>query len=154
VRRRRQAVPHWRGGDTVEGREGGEVLGALGSCGGPLRILIYVQLRAGKRANFPKHSEHGSLWISPCLRSAWFSLCGPSCDAPLALLDDACSGMGEEMMRAARRYLRDRGRVGPEQTIVVVTHWEEEMPWGTWEGVMRFRLDGVVGRVGSWSNVR
>jgi len=66
--------------------------------------------------------------------------------APLALLDDACSGMREEVVRAARRYLRDCGGVGLEQ-VVMVTHWEGEVPWGTWEGVRRFRLDGGVGRV-------
>jgi len=55
--------------------------------------------------------------------------------------------MGEGMGGAARRYLRDRAGVGPEQAVVVVTHWEEEVPWGTGEGVRRFSLDGGVGQV-------
>lgn len=46
---------------------------------------------------------------------------------PLVLLDEVWSGMGEEMVRAARRYLRDK--VGKEQAVVVVTHWEDEVPW-------------------------
>ncbi|KAF8058664.1 P-loop containing nucleoside triphosphate hydrolase protein [Lyophyllum atratum] len=65
---------------------------------------------------------------------------------PLVLLDEAWSGMGEGMVRAARRYLREGG-VGQGQGVVVVTHWEGEVPWGGGEGVMRFRLDGGVGGV-------
>ncbi|KAG6910400.1 hypothetical protein DXG01_010755 [Tephrocybe rancida] len=66
--------------------------------------------------------------------------------APLVLLDEVWSGMGEGMVRAARRYLREGG-VGPEQGVVVITHWEEEVPWSTEEGVRRFRIDSGVGRV-------
>ncbi|KAG6815339.1 hypothetical protein H0H87_002800 [Tephrocybe sp. NHM501043] len=66
--------------------------------------------------------------------------------APLVLLDEVWSGMGEGMVRAARRYLREGG-VGPEQAVVVITHWEEEVPWSTEEGVKRFRIDTGVGRI-------
>ncbi|KAH0588592.1 hypothetical protein J132_08977 [Termitomyces sp. J132] len=66
--------------------------------------------------------------------------------APLILLDEVWSGMGEGMVRAARRYLREGG-VGPEQGVIVVTHWEEEVPWGTEDGVKRFKIDGGVGQV-------
>ncbi|KAG6873130.1 hypothetical protein C0995_002504 [Termitomyces sp. Mi166 len=66
--------------------------------------------------------------------------------APLILLDEVWSGMGEGMVRAARRYLREGG-VGPEQGVVVITHWEEEVPWGTEDGVKRFKIDGGVGQI-------
>ncbi|KAG6828294.1 hypothetical protein H0H92_008454 [Tricholoma furcatifolium] len=66
--------------------------------------------------------------------------------APLVLLDEVWSGMGEGMVRAARKYLREGG-VGPEQGVVVITHWEEEVPWGTEDGVKRFRIDAGVGSV-------
>ncbi|KAG6852339.1 hypothetical protein C0991_000584 [Blastosporella zonata] len=66
--------------------------------------------------------------------------------APLVLLDEVWSGMGEGMVKAARRYLREGG-VGPEQGVVVITHWEEEVPWNIEEGVKRFRIEGGVGQV-------
>lgn len=66
--------------------------------------------------------------------------------APLILLDEVWSGMGEGMVKAARRYLREGG-VGAEQGVVVVTHWEEEVPWGTEDGVKRFKIDDGVGRI-------
>ncbi|KAF5380371.1 hypothetical protein D9615_004509 [Tricholomella constricta] len=67
--------------------------------------------------------------------------------APLVLLDEVWSGMGEGMVRAARQYLRSGEGVGPEQAVVVITHWEEEVPWTVTEGVRRFRLDGGFGMV-------
>ncbi|KAF9465209.1 P-loop containing nucleoside triphosphate hydrolase protein [Collybia nuda] len=65
---------------------------------------------------------------------------------PLVLLDEVWSGMDEGMVRAARRYLREGG-VGDEQGVVVITHWEDEVPWTEEDGVKRFRLDGGEGRV-------
>ena len=68
---------------------------------------------------------------------------------PLVLLDEAWSGMDDAMIAAARRYLRgeytiDDGDVlkgiGEEQAVVVITHWEHEVPWGEQE-VMKFSLD-------------
>ncbi|KAG5633149.1 hypothetical protein H0H81_010499, partial [Sphagnurus paluster] len=67
--------------------------------------------------------------------------------APLVLLDEVWSGMGAGMVRAARAYLREGGGVGPEQAVVVITHWAEEVPWTREEGVKVFRLHGGVGRV-------
>ncbi|KAK1226497.1 hypothetical protein PQX77_010523 [Marasmius sp. AFHP31] len=63
----------------------------------------------------------------------------------LVLLDEVWSGMDEGMVEAARRYLRGEG-VGKDQAVVVITHWEEEVPWGDADGVRRFRLDGGQGR--------
>ena len=61
---------------------------------------------------------------------------------PLILLDEAWSGMDDIMIAAVRRYLRDEvintdpnGQVrilkgvDDTQAVVVVTHWEEEVPW-------------------------
>ncbi|KAE9386512.1 P-loop containing nucleoside triphosphate hydrolase protein [Gymnopus androsaceus JB14] len=75
---------------------------------------------------------------------------------PLILLDEVWSGMDETMVRVAREYLRgDRlaaggAGVGPDQAVVVITHWEEEVPWNRDEdaGVFRkFRLSGGKGWV-------
>ncbi|KAF9473071.1 P-loop containing nucleoside triphosphate hydrolase protein [Pholiota conissans] len=61
---------------------------------------------------------------------------------PLVLLDEVWSGMDEAMIGAARRYLRgdlpassDVADAAPtvgvdeSQAVVVITHWEEEVPW-------------------------
>jgi ABC-type molybdenum transport system ATPase subunit/photorepair protein PhrA len=67
---------------------------------------------------------------------------------PLVLLDEAWSGMDDAMIAAARRYLRgeyttdDSGRIkgiGEDQAVVVITHWEHEVPWVEQE-VKKFRL--------------
>ncbi|KAN0081447.1 P-loop containing nucleoside triphosphate hydrolase protein [Tylopilus felleus] len=63
----------------------------------------------------------------------------------LVLLDEVWAGMDDRMVRAARRYLREGG-VGHDQAVVVVSHWEEEVPWTTQEGLYRFRLQDGVGR--------
>jgi ABC-type molybdenum transport system ATPase subunit/photorepair protein PhrA len=56
----------------------------------------------------------------------------------LVLLDEAWSGMDDAMVRAARAYLR--ANVGSDQAIIVITHWEDEVPWGKEDGVRRFFL--------------
>lgn len=61
---------------------------------------------------------------------------------PLVLLDEAWSGMDDNVIAAVRRYLRGeildtdfKGRlrvlegVDDTQAVVCVTHWEEEVPW-------------------------
>lgn len=71
---------------------------------------------------------------------------------PLILLDEAWSGMDDNMIAAVRRYLRgeiintDCGSdirmlkgVDDTQAIIIVTHWEEEVPWGG-EEVLLFNL--------------
>jgi len=65
---------------------------------------------------------------------------------PLLLLDEVWSGMDDSMIRAARAYLRADG-VGEEQAVVVISHWEDEVPWGVEDGVKRFRLEGGEGTV-------
>ena len=65
---------------------------------------------------------------------------------PLVLLDEVWSGMDEGMVCAARAYLRGGG-IGEEQAVVVVSHWEDEVPWGAEDGVKKFRLEGGEGVV-------
>ena len=61
---------------------------------------------------------------------------------PLVLLDEAWSGMDEAMIAAARRYLRGDliNGIEEDQAVVVITHWEDEVPW-VGEEVKKFRLD-------------
>ncbi|KAJ7849227.1 P-loop containing nucleoside triphosphate hydrolase protein [Mycena olivaceomarginata] len=59
---------------------------------------------------------------------------------PLVLLDEVWSGMDDSMVAAAHAYLRTGRGVGPEQAVVVVTHLEEEVPWGEGDGVVRVLL--------------
>ena len=67
---------------------------------------------------------------------------------PLVLLDEAWSGMDDRMVTAARRYLRGdfaggyhgMSGIGEDQAVVVITHWEDEVPW-VGEEVKKFRLD-------------
>ncbi|KAJ7624902.1 P-loop containing nucleoside triphosphate hydrolase protein [Roridomyces roridus] len=63
---------------------------------------------------------------------------------PVVLLDEVWSGMDGRMVRAARRYLRNGGGVKAEQAVVVITHLEDEVPWGEADGVERVRLDEGV----------
>ncbi|KXN85127.1 hypothetical protein AN958_11667 [Leucoagaricus sp. SymC.cos] len=55
---------------------------------------------------------------------------------PVVFLDEVWSGMSEEMVRAARKYLKEK--VGNDQVVVVITHWEDEVPWTENEGVKSF----------------
>jgi ABC-type uncharacterized transport system ATPase subunit len=63
---------------------------------------------------------------------------------PLVLLDEAWSGMDEGMVEAARNYLREGG-LEDGQACIVVSHWEEEVPWGREDGIKRFRLQDGFG---------
>lgn len=63
----------------------------------------------------------------------------------LVLLDEVWSGMDENMVRAARRYLCEGG-VGSDQAVVVISHWEEEVPWTVRDGLRRFKLDDGQGQ--------
>lgn len=65
---------------------------------------------------------------------------------PLVLLDEAWAGMDEGMVKAARTYLREGG-LENGQACIVVSHWEEEVPWSRQDGVQRFRLDQGSGQV-------
>jgi ABC-type molybdenum transport system ATPase subunit/photorepair protein PhrA len=58
---------------------------------------------------------------------------------PLILLDEAWSGMDEDMIRTARAYLRGDG-LQPDQAAVVITHWEAEVPWRLEDGLKKLEL--------------
>ncbi|KDR69798.1 hypothetical protein GALMADRAFT_145195 [Galerina marginata CBS 339.88] len=59
---------------------------------------------------------------------------------PLVLLDEVWSGMDEDVIAAARRYLRTADGLNDNQAVVVITHWEDEVPW-TGDEVKKFKLD-------------
>ncbi|KIM36862.1 hypothetical protein M413DRAFT_13644 [Hebeloma cylindrosporum] len=59
---------------------------------------------------------------------------------PLVLLDEVWSGMDDMMIAAARRYLRADGGADSRQAVVVITHWEDEVPW-TGSEVKKFKLE-------------
>ncbi|KAK7691950.1 hypothetical protein QCA50_005355 [Cerrena zonata] len=65
---------------------------------------------------------------------------------PLVLLDEAWAGMDEGMVKAARTYLREGGGLEDGQACIVVTHWEDEVPWGWEDGVRRFQLVNGEGK--------
>ena len=65
---------------------------------------------------------------------------------PLVLLDEAWAGMDERMVLAARKYLRDGDGLQDGQACVVISHWEEEVPWGWEDGVRRFQLVDGFGK--------
>lgn len=64
---------------------------------------------------------------------------------PLVLLDEVWAGMDENMVDAAKKYLREGG-LEDGQACIVVTHWEDEVPWGWQDGVRRFQLAEGHGR--------
>ncbi|KAF5354357.1 hypothetical protein D9758_010757 [Tetrapyrgos nigripes] len=66
--------------------------------------------------------------------------------AKLILLDEVWSGLDESMVRASRRYLRSGG-VREDQAVVVITHWEEEVPWDDTDELKKFRLEEGEGKV-------
>ncbi|KAH9949298.1 P-loop containing nucleoside triphosphate hydrolase protein [Amylocystis lapponica] len=65
---------------------------------------------------------------------------------PLVLLDEVWAGMDEGQVQAARRYLADGGGgLTEQQACVVISHWEDEVPWGRQDGVRRFVLQDGEG---------
>jgi len=64
---------------------------------------------------------------------------------PLVLLDEVWSGMDDSMISAARSYLRSGG-VDESQAVVVISHWEEEVPWTVDDGLKRYRLESGHGK--------
>ncbi|PPQ88254.1 hypothetical protein CVT25_005211 [Psilocybe cyanescens] len=58
---------------------------------------------------------------------------------PVVLLDEVWSGMDDDMIVAARRYLKTSEG---DQAVVVITHWEDEVPW-TGDEVKKFKLASI-----------
>ncbi|KAL6305097.1 P-loop containing nucleoside triphosphate hydrolase protein [Sparassis latifolia] len=66
---------------------------------------------------------------------------------PLVMLDEVWSGMDENMVEAAKRYLKDGGRgLLSTQACVVISHWEDEVPWTREDGVQRYLLEDGEGQ--------
>jgi ABC-type molybdenum transport system ATPase subunit/photorepair protein PhrA len=65
----------------------------------------------------------------------------------LIILDEVWSGMDADMIGAARRYMNSEAGVSPDQAVVVVSHWEEEVPWNTEDGLKKYKLEDGRGRV-------
>ncbi|PPQ91318.1 hypothetical protein CVT25_006567, partial [Psilocybe cyanescens] len=61
---------------------------------------------------------------------------------PVVLLDEVWSGMDDDMIAAARRYLRTSEGISEDQAVVVITHWEDEVPW-TGDEVKKFKLASI-----------
>ncbi|CCM01526.1 uncharacterized protein FIBRA_03582 [Fibroporia radiculosa] len=68
--------------------------------------------------------------------------------APLVLLDEVWAGMVDGMVEAVWRYLADgAGGLLQTQACVVISHWEDEVPWGKEDGVKRFLLKDGQGEI-------
>ena len=141
---RREDIRKWRV------RRCWEVLEALGPASWnsflPLDLL-HSQLRTPPS---PKTSAFASInfsSISPGEQRLVLLMRALVGRPPLVLLDEAWSGMDDRMIAAARRYLRGEFTVGgdgmagieEDQAVVVITHWEDEVPWVR-EEVKKFRL--------------
>ncbi|KAJ7583002.1 P-loop containing nucleoside triphosphate hydrolase protein [Mycena floridula] len=61
----------------------------------------------------------------------------------LVILDELWSGMDESTITAARSYLRND--VGDDQAVVVISHWDEEVPWGKEDGLKTYQLERGTG---------
>ena len=55
----------------------------------------------------------------------------------LIVLDEVFSGMNEQMVTLLTRYLREE--LTPQQAVIFVSHWEDEVPWRGAE-LQRLRL--------------
>lgn len=64
----------------------------------------------------------------------------------LVFLDEVWSGMDHSMVEAARRYLREGG-IDETQACVVITHWDQEVPWTADDALRRFILRDGIGTV-------
>ena len=58
----------------------------------------------------------------------------------LLILDEAFSGMDKRMADVVTRYLRQH--IGEKQSIVWISHWDAEAPWGVKDGVQIYTLEG------------
>ena len=61
---------------------------------------------------------------------------------PLVILDEAFAGMDNAMILRCSEYLQLR--LGAHQAVVVVSHWENEIPWRG-DNLRRYLIEGGVG---------
>lgn len=59
----------------------------------------------------------------------------------LLILDEAFSGMDDRMIEIVTKYLRER--LGEKQSVVWISHWEGEAPWGANDDVLEYTLQGM-----------
>ncbi|KAF9650289.1 P-loop containing nucleoside triphosphate hydrolase protein [Thelephora ganbajun] len=65
----------------------------------------------------------------------------------LVLLDEAWSGMDADTVKAVHAFLRSSDALSEDQACVVVTHWEEEVPWRKADGIKKYILQDGRGQV-------
>ncbi|KAJ2918297.1 hypothetical protein MD484_g2088, partial [Candolleomyces efflorescens] len=69
---------------------------------------------------------------------------------PLVILDEVWAGMDERMIEAVKRYFNSPSpseAFTHDQAVVVVTHWEDEVPWTKQQGLKVFKLEKGSGSV-------
>ena len=142
---RREKIRKWRVGRCWE------VLEALGPASWNSSLLTKSLLSQLKTQPSPETVAFASIdfsSISPGEQRLVLLMRALVGRPPLVLLDEAWSGMDDGMIAAARRYLRGdftvdtdgMAGIGEDQAVVVITHWEDEVPW-VGEEVKKFRLE-------------
>jgi ABC-type molybdenum transport system ATPase subunit/photorepair protein PhrA len=69
---------------------------------------------------------------------------------PLVIFDEVWAGMDERMIDAVKRYFNSSSpseAFTDDQAVVVVTHWEDEVPWTKQQGLKTFKLEKGSGTV-------
>lgn len=66
---------------------------------------------------------------------------------PLVILDEVWAGMDEKMIEAVKYYFNSSEAFTDDQAVVVVTHWEDEVPWTKEQGLKTFKLEKGSGGV-------
>jgi len=87
-------------------------VGRVGAC---FAFLCTFKFGRGSGRMSRNDQNMGLCGLPPACAAHGSPYAGPHGTSAAGAFDDACSGIGEEMVRAARRYLRDRGGVGLEQ---------------------------------------
>jgi ABC-type glutathione transport system ATPase component len=64
--------------------------------------------------------------------------------SPFLVLDEPAQGMDDAVWRKCGVLLRDEWRQNPEQAVVVVSHYEDSVPWRREKGRV-YRIDQGVG---------
>ena len=67
---------------------------------------------------------------------------------PLLILDEPSQGMDETIWASCTQWLENEWRDHPDQAVIVVSHYEDEVPWSKGRGKV-YRLDNGIGRVES-----
>lgn len=65
----------------------------------------------------------------------------------LLILDEPSQGVDEAMWECCVRLLKQEWKARPEMATVVVSHYEDEVPWGKEEGRV-MRLNDGIGAIG------